>query len=440
MIVSNRQKEIIDNANIDAIKDLNGLFNVDDLINKFKNYFFSKMILDATSIVDFASRDVLMKLSSEIGSDKLIILLPSSPEPPIEFKKMLIDLKIYNFSNRIEDVVKFISKPNTYEDVMNSISSAYNGFYVDNSVQANEQDVQMMQESGNEFNGNSSLNDAMNSINVNNNTNDNSNLNNIMMKDNQQNNFANNMMNNNSMPMNNNIQNNMPNQFSNNYQNNNYLNNNMMPSMNNVGNNQMFDSNQQRNMMSIENDNMALNMGAYGQNFSNNSSNRTIIGIKNVTEHAGSTTITYLLMKEAIEKLRKKVVAIEINKRDFAFYHHNNMVSIQENEILNAIKAIDADIIFVDLNNCKDVGFCNDILYLVEPSLIKLNKLMMENKYVFRTLLNRKVVLNKSLLSLNDIRALSSEAGIDIFDNIEPVNDRISNNSILKLLDRMGIK
>jgi UDP-N-acetyl-D-mannosaminuronic acid transferase (WecB/TagA/CpsF family) len=260
------------------------------------------------------------------------------------------------------------------------------------------------------------------------------------MKDNQQNNFANNMMNNNSMPMNNNIQNNMPNQFSNNYQNNNYLNNNMMPNMNNVGNNQMFDSNQQRNMMSIENDNMALNMGAYGQNFSNNSSNRTIIGIKNVTEHAGSTTITYLLMKEAIEKLRKKVVAIEINKRDFAFYHHNNMVSIQENEILNAIKAIDADIIFVDLNNCKDVGFCNDILYLVEPSLIKLNKLMMENKYVFRTLLNRKVVLNKSLLSLNDIRALSSEAGIDIFDNIEPVNDRISNNSILKLLDRMGIK
>ena len=59
VIVSNRQKEIIDNANIDAIKDLNGLFNVNDLINKFKNYFFSKMILDATSIVNFASREVL---------------------------------------------------------------------------------------------------------------------------------------------------------------------------------------------------------------------------------------------------------------------------------------------------------------------------------------------------------------------------------------------
>ena len=32
VIVSNKQKDIIDNANIDAIKDLNGFFNVGDLI------------------------------------------------------------------------------------------------------------------------------------------------------------------------------------------------------------------------------------------------------------------------------------------------------------------------------------------------------------------------------------------------------------------------
>ena len=51
IIVSNKQKEIIDNANIDAIKDLNGLFNVDDLLGKLKNYFFSRVILDATSLI-----------------------------------------------------------------------------------------------------------------------------------------------------------------------------------------------------------------------------------------------------------------------------------------------------------------------------------------------------------------------------------------------------
>ena len=117
VIVSNRQKEIIDNANIDAIKDLNGLFNVNDLINKFKNYFFSKMILDATSVVDFASKEVLTTLANEIGAEKLIILLPATPEPPEEFKKLLIELKIYNFTNDINDVIRFIEKSNTYEDI-----------------------------------------------------------------------------------------------------------------------------------------------------------------------------------------------------------------------------------------------------------------------------------------------------------------------------------
>ena len=66
VIVANKQKGIIDNANIDAIKDFNGLFNVDDLISKFKNYFFSKLILDATSVVNFTSKEVLEKLSNAI--------------------------------------------------------------------------------------------------------------------------------------------------------------------------------------------------------------------------------------------------------------------------------------------------------------------------------------------------------------------------------------
>ena len=139
VIVSNRQKEIIDNANIDAIKDLNGLFNVDDLINKFKNYFFSKMILDATSVVNFASREVWTTLVNEIGAEKLIILLPADPEPPLEFKKLLVELKIYNFTNKIEEVIKFIENPNTYEDVMRTIDANFdNNMYVDNSIKEND--------------------------------------------------------------------------------------------------------------------------------------------------------------------------------------------------------------------------------------------------------------------------------------------------------------
>ena len=183
VIVSNRQKEIIDNANIDAIKDLNGLFNVDDLINKFKNYFFSKMILDATSVVDFASKPVLTTLANEIGAEKLIILLPSTPEPPLEFKKLLIELKIYNFTNNIDDVIRFIEKPNTYEDAIKSTNDAFNNdVYVDNSIKEDDnmqtsEDYQNNSDDTSDYDiphNQSSLGDILNSLNVTNSVNYNS--------------------------------------------------------------------------------------------------------------------------------------------------------------------------------------------------------------------------------------------------------------------------
>ena len=97
VIVSNKQKSVLDNANIDAIKDLNGVFNVQDLINNFKNYFFTKMVIDATSIVDFTNPEVLKQLASGIGSEKLVVLLPPKPEPPLRFLETLVNIGIYNF-------------------------------------------------------------------------------------------------------------------------------------------------------------------------------------------------------------------------------------------------------------------------------------------------------------------------------------------------------
>ena len=102
VIVSNKQKQLLDNANIDAIKELNGLFNIDDLINNFKDYFFSRMIIDATSIVDFAKEVNLRKLAEGIGAEKIILLFPPKPEPPEKFKSLLRELGINNFSTKIE--------------------------------------------------------------------------------------------------------------------------------------------------------------------------------------------------------------------------------------------------------------------------------------------------------------------------------------------------
>jgi len=64
---------------------------------------------------------------------------------------------------------------------------------------------------------------------------------------------------------------------------------------------------------------------------------------------------------------------------------------------------------------------------------------MIENKNIFKELKDKKVILNKSLLKENDIRTLASEANMDFFYNIEPLNDRVSNDSIKKLLELLNI-
>lgn len=423
VIVSNRQKEIIDNANIDAIKDLNGLFNVADLINKFKNYFFSRMILDATSVVDFASRDVLTTLANEIGAEKLIILLPSSPEPPMEFKKLLIELKIFNFTTSIDDVIKFIEKPNTYEDAIKLIDNSFdNNVYVDNSIKDETNDTQVSQDIPN--NDMNTTNEEVQNNNFNPSVSNNrSSLGDILS----------NLSIGNSYQSTNSYQ--EPNNGSPNFTesvidhietNNNYSSNNMM-------------NNNSSNMPS-ENKNTFLFTDGYS-NTPNEAvtPKRRVIGFKNVTFGAGSSSLIYMLHKTAINNLKKDVLSIEIGKNDFRLFRDNKMISATENNVSDIINKSEAELIFIDLNNYNNLAICDDVIYLVEPSTIKLNSLMATNKNIFVELRGKKVVLNKSLLTPNDIHTLESEAGLEFLCNIEPLNDRISNDSIVKLLGLLGI-
>lgn len=437
VIVSNRQKDIIDNANIDAIKDLNGLFNVDDLINKFKNYFFSKMILDATSVVNFASKPVLTTLAEEIGAEKLIILLPSNPEPPVEFKKLLIELKIYNFTNNINDVVRFIDNPNTYEDAMKLIDGSYDSdMYVDNSIKDNDDDdgnnnneeyqeepkeeireeVNENNEPLNSFGGHTSLGDMLSTFNVHNSseeTNNEEEYNEPSFNDNSGSVFDN--IGGNTVDFNNQ-------EFNTNYDTNN------------------FEANKEEN--NVENKNTFLITDGF-DDVSYNSEPKTdklVIGFKDVTMYAGSTTLIYMLHRVLANTLKKNVLSIEIGKNDFRLLRESKMISVEEKDVKEVIENAKEDVVFVDLNNYNGEDLCNDVLYLIEPSTIMLNRLMANNRNVFKELKGKKVLLNKSLLSPNDVRTLSNEAGIEFFCNIGPLNDRIMNDSIAELINLLGIK
>jgi len=166
----------------------------------------------------------------------------------------------------------------------------------------------------------------------------------------------------------------------------------------------------------------------------------SIIGIKNITEHAGSTTLCYMLKKELEQVYGMSVIAIEVNKHDFAFFNDKNMISVSDAELMaEIVKHKDASIILIDLNDSNNEGACNEVLYLLEPSNIRLNKLMRRNRRIFEELKGRKIILNQSLLSGNDIMDFEYEGKTKIFYSIPPLNDRIRNNELNDFLSKLGL-
>ncbi len=325
VIVSNKQKSLLDSANIDAIKVLNGLFNVDDLINSFKGYFFSKIIIDATSIIEFAKEDVLRRLVNGIGAEKIILLLPETPEPPKRFCDFLVSLGVYNYSTKLDDILKFLQNPNT------SINYG-NGDYSNNNI----------------YDDNSSVSETINSNELNN----------------------------------------------------------------------------------------PVDTSVKDKNYDN----KLVLGFRNVTLHAGSTTLVYLLKEKLQKDYKINVDVFEIDGNDFKHFNSaSNMFSINSDTLEMSIHNSKSNIILIDLPSDNYESYCDDVIYLIEPSIIKINKLLSDRNNVFTELNNKKVVLNKSVLSIDEVSIFGKEAGINIYFNIPYLNDRIDNSVLNDFINKLGL-
>lgn len=169
-------------------------------------------------------------------------------------------------------------------------------------------------------------------------------------------------------------------------------------------------------------------------------SNAKVIGIKNVTKQSGATTLLYM-MKNELES-HYSVIGIEVGKTDFKYFNNKSLLSISEGELENVLdKYKSYDVILVDVNE-SDVAMqkCDDIVYLIEPSIIKLNKLMILNRNILNVLKKgKKVILNQSMLSKKDVLDFEYESGLKIFYNLPALNEREKNNYALNsFLTKLG--
>lgn len=316
VIISNERQVELSNLDIEIIKSVNGTFESDELIQMFSNFFFGRMILDLTALKNYQDVRNLQKLSMSLDIEKIIVLLPDTPEclAP-RFLSRLISMGIYNFTTNLDGVNYLLTNPNTYRDVAHL-------------HQIDEAPTSVVTEA--------------------------------------------------------------------------------------VGGGVVV--------------NNIISTGTF------------ILGIKNVTEHSGATMLTYMLKNE-LKSMGKSVLAIEVDKKDFLYFNDKEMLSVDNNNLANELlKHKDVSVILIDLNKDGHDDVCSEVLYLIEPSTIKLNKMMRRDRKIFEKLAGRKVVIAQSILSDNDVREFEYEANIKTFFVLPPLDERSKNSEVLQtLLNKLGI-
>lgn len=194
------------------------------------------------------------------------------------------------------------------------------------------------------------------------------------------------------------------------------------------------------NFNNVNNNNQTYGFDNNGYNQSYSTTGTKIIGFKDLTDDAGSTTLIYMLKKQLKDE---KVLALEVDANDFSYFNDNELMSVTSSNFTNVSSRFNQfGIVLIDLNKASmEVSrLCNEIIYLLEPSTIKLNTLLRTDRTALDKIKNNKIVLNKSLLSVSDVKEFEYEAKAKIFYNIPPLDERKDHQMVLdSFLERLGI-
>lgn len=164
-----------------------------------------------------------------------------------------------------------------------------------------------------------------------------------------------------------------------------------------------------------------------------------IIGIQNVTDHAGSTTLMYMMLKQL--RINYKVKAFEMFKQDSIYFKDGDITfctSIEDLKYKINI-ARDTEIILIDLNGLEEKNLCHDILYLVKPGIITLNKALKKDINIREKIAGGKIILNQSAIKDDELSNFEYETKFKVYYNMPAINDRAERLLVVdKLLLKLG--
>ncbi len=163
-----------------------------------------------------------------------------------------------------------------------------------------------------------------------------------------------------------------------------------------------------------------------------------IIGVKNVTNGAGATTLIYMMMLELSKKYTVK--CLEIGKNDFKHFQSEDMISVDASNLISEVlKEPHPDVILIDQNDFDNEMLIKETLYLLEPSIVKLNKKIEEDSNILNKLKDKKIILNRTALPLIKLEQFEQETGLKVFDIIRNVDERNKvNTQVMNLLTKLG--
>lgn len=165
-----------------------------------------------------------------------------------------------------------------------------------------------------------------------------------------------------------------------------------------------------------------------------------VIGVQDLYPGAGATTLMQQMVKQLA--INYNAMGIELSNHDTVYFRNNKILFCAN--MLDAKAEIrrykDVEVFVIDLSGLKDKeGICDDIIYLLEPGIIRLSKFIKYTDNLNELLDGKKIILNRSALKDDEIDFFESQTGIKVFYNLINFDDRKERLlSVDKLLIKLG--